>query len=182
MRGAFLGILAGTALALGSTAANATITINSCDLSLDVCTANNTLAPAQSTIAWSDASVTSPTFTATIDFANTLAGNYWLSLTTSTPDLFFTALTVTPIIGSGSITYVGGPTQAITLLPGSLGVGTYHLTFAGNSPTGGAESGNLTFRLAVPEPGTWAMMLLGFGAIGLTMRGRRRRPALAQIA
>ena len=36
-------------------------------------------------------------------------------------------------------------------------------------------------RGSVPEPATWAMMLLGFGGIGLTMR-RRRRPALAQIA
>lgn len=26
---------------------------------------------------------------------------------------------------------------------------------------------------AVPEPGTWAMMLLGFGAIGFSLRGRR---------
>ena len=34
---------------------------------------------------------------------------------------------------------------------------------------------------AVPEPGTWAMMLLGFGAVGFSMR-RRRRPALVQIA
>jgi hypothetical protein len=33
----------------------------------------------------------------------------------------------------------------------------------------------------VPEPGTWAMMLLGFGAMGLVIR-RRRRPALVQIA
>lgn len=33
----------------------------------------------------------------------------------------------------------------------------------------------------VPEPATWAMMLLGFGAIGFTMR-RRRRPALMQLA
>lgn len=31
---------------------------------------------------------------------------------------------------------------------------------------------------AVPEPTTWAMMLIGFGAIGVAMR-RRRRPALA---
>ena len=31
---------------------------------------------------------------------------------------------------------------------------------------------------AVPEPGTWAMMLLGFGAVGYSMR-RRKRPALA---
>lgn len=33
----------------------------------------------------------------------------------------------------------------------------------------------------LPEPGTWAMMLLGFGAIGFAMRRSRRRP-LAQLA
>ena len=32
---------------------------------------------------------------------------------------------------------------------------------------------------AVPEPSTWAMMLLGFGAIGVGMR--RRRPAAQQV-
>ena len=31
---------------------------------------------------------------------------------------------------------------------------------------------------AVPEPSTWAMMLLGFGAIGFAMRRSRRRGAL----
>jgi hypothetical protein len=34
---------------------------------------------------------------------------------------------------------------------------------------------------AVPEPGTWAMMLIGFGGIGYSMR-RRRRTFLAQAA
>lgn len=33
---------------------------------------------------------------------------------------------------------------------------------------------------AVPEPATWVMMLLGFGTIGLAMRGRR--PPLPQLA
>jgi len=47
------------------------------------------------------------------------------------------------------------------------------------------QGGNVTTfsasTVAVPEPGTWALMLLGFGGIGVAMR-RRRRPALAQIA
>lgn len=34
----------------------------------------------------------------------------------------------------------------------------------------------------VPEPGTWAMMLLGFGGIGYSMRSRRRRGTTLQIA
>ena len=34
---------------------------------------------------------------------------------------------------------------------------------------------------AVPEPGTWAMMLIGFGAVGFAMR-RRRRTLDAQAA
>ena len=35
--------------------------------------------------------------------------------------------------------------------------------------------------IAVPEPATWGMMLVGFGAIGFAMR-RKRRPALVQLA
>ena len=35
---------------------------------------------------------------------------------------------------------------------------------------------------AVPEPGTWAMMLLGFGGIGMTMRRRRVANKRTQVA
>jgi hypothetical protein len=36
---------------------------------------------------------------------------------------------------------------------------------------------------AVPEPGTWAMMLLGFAGVGLALRSRRRSEVkLAQLA
>jgi hypothetical protein len=31
----------------------------------------------------------------------------------------------------------------------------------------------------IPEPATWAMMLIGFGAVGASMRRRRRSPAAA---
>lgn len=44
-------------------------------------------------------------------------------------------------------------------------------------------SGGLIVPGAVPEPGTWAMMLLGFGAIGMTIRrSRRRSTSLPQAA
>ena len=35
---------------------------------------------------------------------------------------------------------------------------------------------------AVPEPGTWAMMLLGFGGIGYSLRRRRKIGTIAQLA
>ena len=36
-------------------------------------------------------------------------------------------------------------------------------------------SGTLSFgTAAVPEPATWALMLLGFGALGVSMRRRRQ--------
>lgn len=46
----------------------------------------------------------------------------------------------------------------------------------------GSYGGNATFipAAAVPEPGTWAMMLLGFGAIGFSLR--RRKVASLQTA
>ena len=48
-----------------------------------------------------------------------------------------------------------------------------------NSGTG-TLNGNVSIS-PVPEAATWAMMLLGFGAIGLTIRGRRRQ-VIAQVA
>jgi len=41
----------------------------------------------------------------------------------------------------------------------------------------------ITSHTSVPEPATWAMMLLGFGGIGMAMRrGRRSNARLAQLA
>jgi hypothetical protein len=49
-----------------------------------------------------------------------------------------------------------------------------------NSTVNAFEMDNLAIN-PVPEPATWALMLLGFGGIGMALR-RRRKPALAQLA
>lgn len=69
-----------------------------------------------------------------------------------------------------TINYTGG---SFTLAINDVSVNSSEI------PTNTAITG--TIRTAVPEPATWALMLLGFGGIGLAMQ-RRRRPALAQIA
>jgi hypothetical protein len=48
------------------------------------------------------------------------------------------------------------------------------LFIKGNSSGGGSYTANVSFA-AVPEPATWALMILGFGVVGYSMR---RRPAV----
>lgn len=62
----------------------------------------------------------------------------------------------------------------------------YSINFAGTANRTGYD--NITFGAAtpgtgaVPEPSTWAMMLVGFGGIGYSMRRRRKLVATAQIS
>lgn len=81
---------------------------------------------------------------------------------------------------------------------GSSGSGQFSLAFTGGAPAeltlsnylvryqavngNGSAVGQPTSMGAVPEPSTWAMMLLGFGAVGASLRRNRKRAVLAQIA
>ena len=63
-------------------------------------------------------------------------------------------------------------TMNVRALFSAIGSGQAYL----NIHTTAVPSGEIrAFLIAVPEMGTWAMMLVGFGAIGFVMR---RRPAL----
>jgi hypothetical protein len=60
----------------------------------------------------------------------------------------------------------------------------FNTTFGSVNLTGAT---NLSFQAvtaggAVPEPGTWAMMLVGFTGLGMAMRVRRRNANLSQLA
>ena len=62
------------------------------------------------------------------------------------------------------------------------GFGTFRIALEASvtDATGGPESFlafNRAAVAAVPEPGTWGMMLLGFGVVGSAVRRRRRRAA-----
>lgn len=83
--------------------------------------------------------------------------------------------TVTPTgtpISNLFFTYLitGGTGQFLGATGSFYGIGTADLS------KGPPATISLNFR-AVPEPATWAMMLLGFGGIGLTVR-RRAAPEL----
>jgi len=71
-----------------------------------------------------------------------------------------------------------GPTSGYSSQDLSSAASTY---VADNAS--GAEFTNYAFRLdnapAVPEPGTWMMMLVGFGALGAAMRRRTSQPRVS---
>lgn len=57
------------------------------------------------------------------------------------------------------------------------------ITVSGTSLGNGSYAGQGSLIPAVPEPATWAMMLLGFGAVGFAMRRSRKNGGLvSQIA
>lgn len=73
------------------------------------------------------------------------------------------------IVGGNTLTLTSTASDAFSnLFKANLPAGTAVATVAINAQTG-----------AVPEPGTWMMMLVGFGGMGLAVRRRNRQVAVA---
>ncbi|MEO7411463.1 MAG: PEPxxWA-CTERM sorting domain-containing protein [Sphingomicrobium sp.] len=107
---------------------------------------------------------------------------------------FLNAFVYDPSMGNLllDLTSFGGSNRSGATLDGQnvLGDGTSSLFLQNGTGGNGATNtfGYVTrFQTAavtgaVPEPGTWAMMLLGFGAMGVSLRRRRKPSNIAQLA
>jgi PEP-CTERM motif len=99
-----------------------------------------------------------------------------------------------PTISVSSATSLGlGPNGSGNLAPVNLAAGTYALQFTadyqnllndrGPAATNGTSSGQFRFAIepsagAVPEPSTWAFMLVGFALLGWALRSRGSRRSI----
>ena len=120
--------------------------------------------------------------------------NFTFSVTGGAVNLSTTMSAFGPVLGPLAIQYFlysGTPgsgtllaTSALGLSPtanvSNIGAGNYFLQLqpAGITSPKGEEWVNGQISLSVPEPATWAMMILGFGLLGVAAR-RRRTAGLA---
>jgi hypothetical protein len=181
MRKIVTGLLGAAALAMAS-AASATITIVGSSMTY---TGPSSLdSGVTTTIGYSKAGLAKTSFTQWLEFTNTLAGIYSITLDTSSRSVDFTSAYLT----NGTDTYYLSLLYSVGSLEGwglgdtEIAAGDYTLVINGHNNRTGSLAGTITIAQALPEPGTWAMMIVGFGAVGFSLR-RKRRPALiSQIA
>lgn len=97
-----------------------------------------------------------------------------LALFSATPNVGDAACTFCIVDGGEGKFVVSGPnitSLAFTFTPGIGGAKQFRVEDLQNGGPGGHSP--------VPEPATWAMMILGFGAAGAAVRASRRRQFLA---
>lgn len=148
--------------------------------------------PAAATIVTTNYAVTGTgtgTFSLNFDTVTSSYSLNSLSLSVTGGSTLFN-LTNAGIQPNGSSLLLGGNVGGISTVDATLGVDdfltsinptamtqTSSFFFYYNAGNTGISSGSITVNMVsgVPEPGTWMMMLAGFGAIGMALRFRRRK-------
>lgn len=136
------------------------------------------------------------TFTVKYTFDNTFfdpaSGGNQASFITSDADMItFTGATIDGI--SDSPDSPGNPDIENGSMSAQVGtwlypieIGPHYITVSGNfNPAGNrmaTVTGSLTLNAVVPEPATWALFILGFGAIGSAMRRRSNQVRLSKAS
>jgi hypothetical protein len=186
MRKALLSLAGATALALGSAANAAAVVVggvsglNNPDPSApgSIVESGNV-----TTINFGQNPLQSPSFSGSFTIDNITAGMYTILMGSSFGATFSSA-TLTAVVSG-----VDGTVYSLHDFPDNtnlkldattLDAGSYRFDFAGDAQSQTSFTGNIRIA-AVPEPATWAMMIVGFGAMGVSLR-RRRRQVLAQVA
>ena len=181
MRKTALALMGAAALGMGS-AASATITVDFSTMSYT----GPTQSGADTTIGYSEAGLPNP-FTEWLTLTNSLSGIYSITLDTSSRAVNFTSAYLTNgITNYDLMCQVGclsGTTEFWNLDDTLLASGQYTLVINGNNSDTGALAGTITITdHGVPEPATWAMMVLGFGAVGFALRRKRKLALISQLA
>jgi len=133
----------------------------------------------QTSISFDESAVALGNFTEVLTFNSTEATRLIFTLGTSFAGIDFSDVFVTQAGSTTSLFSLTGarggninPEQ----LSGSFiaNAGTFTLNINGNNtgPGLGTLAGTVSMS-AVPEPTTWAMMLIGFGAVGYSLRRRK---------
>jgi hypothetical protein len=84
------------------------------------------------------------------------------------------------LVKAGTVTTIGKAIFA-SVMDSFTPNGTYYLEVKGNSPRSLVVNGD-TFTAAVPEPGTWALMGIGFACVGFLAYRRKGSGAAFRIA
>lgn len=126
------------------------------------------------------------TFTFTLPASGLGSGTVTTSVTDlgSANDLDFTSVVVNGIAAEITRTAAGAFEVAFINNVPIAANQLNRIVVTGVSRGNGAYGGQATFTPlagAVPEPATWAMMMLGFGVVGLSMRRRRTAVRFRQV-
>lgn len=175
MRNAILAAVIGAAMVIGATDASAATYINFTSPAGD---------GSISGVFGNDGGIAKGNFSNTFNFTwpvlGISSGTISSSFTSKANDLNFTSVTLN---GTPFVSVIGGSGlpefRFLTNLP--VTAGPQQLVVTGYSPGKSATySGTLSFSpAAVPEPATWALMIIGFGATGSMIRARARRTGSA---
>lgn len=120
-----------------------------------------------------------------IDFAAAISGLTFLSIGANNVGdvgdvrVFANAL----LLGTVDITANGTPSSPdLVDLSAFSGITRIEIVNITDAAGIGLDDFRFTLSSAVPEPSTWAMMLLGFGGMGVALRRRRKLPTITQLA
>ncbi len=114
----------------------------------------------------------SDTFTLSLDEASVFTSAFLHSIASPTGDLDFVSVNFD---GVHFFDLVNGffSDASIALVPLAAGDHTLNVTY-NSTKAGVTYSGDISI-VPVPEPATWGLMLIGIGAVGVTMRHRMQR-------